>query len=739
VVTANRQLREAIESILANNENLTIFQINQALMVNGQKIDVGEFKWITEDLLKFMMSVELKGIIFHRGFADREMEVLMAAFGRPKPKVIDKDFWQRFTKEEHLARIELKQVRYTLMVDGEGQVKEATGGPGAVSAPPVISYQLIAKEQRLDQEDMARIPDILRSLLSASKNIKLYPLESKAIAAPLEQLMEALRSILSRRQALTLAQVSQTLVVNGMRINVSGIETLADGFLKFLDAIMLTSLTFLSALTHDELKAFIGALGQLPSSGLSKEYWVRLAQEKGLTALLFDQVLYETRVTPSMAATEQEEPSEEVEEEEFSEGYWVVQMAAPYAEEPTESFFKEMPDRVNDLLMKGDEKQIRQLMKQLFRGFQRRPFPSRERIVDSSRRLMDGLKLGFQHHFSKLLADPLIIAFSEEKDPKMLREIAFLLHHMATHLIQFGEYSLSTRILQNLYGRYQKLLANKDPEAQRLAKFLDKKLEPTTQQLLVNDLKSGELSRQESAARLLGSLGQVTLPLLVDIIKKEEDLRARKIAVGLLGELGTEAGDLLKKELVLGSNPVEQLRILEVIDTVTRDLKTELVFGIESENSEIREAAFKLAERVNNPQIVELLMNYARGQHIGLAVDSITCLGRVKPQGIIEPITSLLESTKDTRLMMACCQALGQIGEPAGVEPLLNILKGRGSFFRRQRRNPQIRATAAFALAHIPHPRVAELLSPFVDDPDARVREIARGRAYGTKPIPPKK
>jgi HEAT repeat protein len=737
VITANRQLKEAIESILAINENLTIFQINQALMVNGQKIDVGEFKWITEDLLRFMTSVELKGIIFQRGFADQEMEVLMAAFGRPKPKVIDRDFWQRFSQEEHLAHIELKQVRYTLMVDGEGQVREAKGGSGAVSSPPVVvSYQFIAKEQRLDQGDLARIPDILRSLLSASKNIKLYPLESKAIAAPLEQLMEALRSILSRRQALTLAQVSQALVVNGLRINISGIETLVDGFLKFLDAIKLTSLTFLSTLPYDEVKTFIGALGQLPPSGLGSEYWIRLAKEKGLSSLLFDQVLYETRVTPSMAATDLEESSGEPEEEDFSDGYWVFQMAAPFPEELADPFFKEMPDRVNDLLVKGDEKQIRLLMKQVFRGFQKRPFPARERIIDSSRRVMDDLKLGFQHHFSKFLADPLLIAFSEEKDPKMLRGIAFLLHQMTTHLIQFGEYSLSTRILQSLYARHQKLLANKDPEAQRLAKYLDNKLEPSTQQLLVNDLKSGDMFRLENAARLLGSLRQVTLPLLIDIVKKEEDLRARKIAVGLLGELGTEAEDLLKKELLLGSNPAEQLRILEVIDTVTRDLKTELIFAIESETSEIREAAFRLAERLNNSQIVELLLNYARGQRVELAVDAIACLGRVKPQGIIEPIASLLKSTKDTRLMMACCQALGQIGEPAGVEPLLNLLKGRVSFFRRQRRNPQIRATAAFALAQIPHPRVAEMLSPFVDDPDTRVREIARGRVYASNPAP---
>ena len=204
---------------------------------------------------------------------------------------------------------------------------------------------------------------------------------------------------------------------------------------------------------------------------MGSEYWIRLARERGLAALLFDQVLDETRVTPSMAATEQEGPSEEPEEEEFSEGYWVVQMAAPVSEELMEPFFKEMPNWVNDLLTKGDEKQIRQLMKQLFRGFQRRPFPSRERIVDSSRRLMDSLKLGFQHHFSKLLADPLLIAFSEEKDPTMLREIAFLLHQMATDLIQFGEYALSTRILQNLYGPLSKTPCQQRPGSPEVGKI----------------------------------------------------------------------------------------------------------------------------------------------------------------------------------------------------------------------------------------------------------------------------
>ena len=733
VVSANSQLKEVIESILANNENLTIFQINQALMVNGQKIDASEFKWVTEDLLKSLTGAELKGIVFYRGFTDRELEILMEALSRSKPKMIDKDFWQRFSSEERLTHIELKQVRYTLMVDSEGQAEERKTASRTVSAPSVmVSHQVIAKEQKLDHEDLIRITEILRSLLSASKNIKLYPLESKAISIPLEQLLEALRSTLSRRQALTLAQVSNSLVVNGIRIIVSGIgETLVDGFLQFLDSIALTSITFLNNLSYNELKTFIGALGQLPTSGLNSEFWIHLAQDKGLSAILFDQVFYETGVTPSQAFLKQEEPLEE-EPEEFSEEFWKVQMVVPVGEELFETFFKEMPDRVNDLLMKGDEKQIRHIITRLFRGFQNRPFPTREKVIDGCRKLLDSLKPGFQHHFSKLFADPLLIAFSEEKDPKMLMEIAFLLHHMATHLIQFIEYSFSTRILQNLYGRYQKLLANKDPEAQWLAKFIERKLESTTQQLLVNDLKSGEISRQENAARLLGSLGQVTIPLLIDIIKKEEDLRVRQIAANLLGEMGPEAGELLKRELVLEGKHVERLRIFEVIDTVTRDLKIEIAFALDGENPQVREAAFQLVERLNNSQVVELLLDYARSQNTGLAIDVIKCLGKLKAQGALEVLIPLLNTTNDTKLMIACCQALGQIGDPAGVEPLVNILRGKGSFFRRKRRNPQVRATAAFAVGQIHHPRIPEILISFVDDPDLRVRAIARTRGYSS-------
>jgi len=79
------------------------------------------------------------------------------------------------------------------------------------------------------------------------------------------------------------------------------------------------------------------------------------------------------------------------------------------------------------------------------------------------------------------LVDPLLVALSEEKDPTILREIAFVLHQMATQLIHFAEYPLASRILFNLRDHHRKLLEAKDPYAQRLGKILDRKLEIGTQ------------------------------------------------------------------------------------------------------------------------------------------------------------------------------------------------------------------------------------------------------------------
>jgi HEAT repeat protein len=76
--------------------------------------------------------------------------------------------------------------------------------------------------------------------------------------------------------------------------------------------------------------------------------------------------------------------------------------------------------------------------------------------------------------------------------------------------------------------------------------------------------------------------------------------------------------------------------------------------------------------------------------------------------------------------LIACCQALGQIGDPASIEPLAKILRPKSLLLWKKRYSDEVRANAAFALTQINDPRIDDLLRRCAQDEDQRVREIAR-------------
>jgi HEAT repeat protein len=339
---------------------------------------------------------------------------------------------------------------------------------------------------------------------------------------------------------------------------------------------------------------------------------------------------------------------------------------------------------------------------------------------------MEGLSLAFQYHLAKFLSDPLLAAFSEEEDLEVLENIGGLLRDMALNFIQSTEHPLATRIFFYLKRRRHQFAEDKNLHAQMLAKILDIKLDQSTQKFLMDDLKSSDPYRQRNAAQLLGDLGQVSMPLLIDIVKQEDDFRVRKIAVNLLEKLGSEAANILKQQLVLEVDAKERSRILEIVDSLTKELMDELPQVLGDENPSVRNAAFGLAVRLNNSQVAELLLDYAKNRDIGLATAALKCLGKIKPPTAVGELISILSSTKEEKRLIACCRTLGQFANPTSIEPLAKILTSNSGFFRRKKRSALLRATAAFTLGQISHPRVQEVLSPFVNDSDPRIRQIAQ-------------
>ncbi len=111
---------------------------------------------------------------------------------------------------------------------------------------------------------------------------------------------------------------------------------------------------------------------------------------------------------------------------------------------------------------------------------------------------------------------------------------------------------------------------------------------------------------------------------------------------------------------------------------------------------------------------------------MSVAKGAIRSLAHLKSAAAIEELAAILEETEDARIAIACCQALGDIGQPACIDPLARVLKQRrGLIIRRRRWDEQTRATAALALKQIPDRRASNILANFAKDRHARVRQVA--------------
>jgi hypothetical protein len=520
---------------------------------------------------------------------------------------------------------------------------------------------------------------------------------------------------------LAISQISNNVLVNGEKVDISGVTDFSGvvvGFLKFLDDVGVENLTFLKEIKSKHIELFLNALADMPTGIPEPDYWTRLMAQRHISGILINQHQYEVQVPQSMAGQ--------------GAGVLVAEQALPVSvptTAPSESqqsfneFLAEFPDLIEKLYLQGDQAGVDQAVARLFRDLDKRQPDIRKKVVTVCQQLVDELDLTFQHDAIRSFADPLLSVLGAETEPKIVARTVQALSHMAGHLIQFVDYSLASRIIINFQKQHRSLKAAGDSQAFIFARILDQGLDPQTQILLVEDLKSDDAQRQQPASHLLASLGRVVMPLLIDIIKKEDNYRARRTAAKLLEKLGPRAVERLKRSLFLDTGPDERRRILDIIDSLSPDVTNEFLYGIADENLQVREAAYGLAERVNDSHMANMLLDFARTHEGEAAAGAIQCLGKLGHDGIEEHLIDLLRTCKNDELCEACCRALGRIAKLASIEPLVEILAPRRVLFFRKNRNAQLRAAAA--LSQIADPRAAQRLAIFEDDSDSRVREVA--------------
>ncbi len=700
------EVRESLAEILEKNEQLHFAQAQRVLLVNGQRLDVSRFSMLADTFLRLLTRSELQGIVFHRGVSPEEIRALVTILGKLKPETIDQGSWRGFALENGLEHLELRQVRYSRLRRKKGRA---------------VRWAVIEDEE-LGAEELREVPKILRMLLGATQNAKLYPLDSKAVARSIEQLHESLLGVLKRRQALTLAKAGQFLLVNGAKIDTSGFAPLANNVLELMDYVALGSITFSANIPLTDLATFIGGMQKPPTDGTGTDFWDDFAAENRLTHIVFNQRQYALGVVQSLLSPMDARVDGEDTEED--EDMAAAGLAEQMLDEPAEALRDAVPYFGKELLVKGEHKLLRQMLRRLFENFQNQDSREREKTVVACHTLFAGLILGLQHKFSELATDSLLTVLSDEHQPRVLKALATLLHEMAGCAVHFADYQLASRILLKIKGRQQQFQAG-GKEDEVLARVLDRRLDPTAQKLLVDDMRSGQTHRQERAAQVIGSLGRPGIPMLIEVIKQERDFRVRQLAASLLAEAGPEAGPQIKRAMVTEVTVEQRFRVLEVIDTVTKDLRDELTYSFGDSSAKIRRAAFRLFERLHDDSLTEIIVPLARDPDAAVAKGAIRSLAHLRSAAAVEALVSILDETDDAKTAIACCQALGELRHASGIDALSKVLAQKKLLLRRWRWAEQVRATATMALRQISHPRAAEILAAYANDTDTRVRQLA--------------
>jgi diguanylate cyclase (GGDEF)-like protein len=698
-------VKDALLAILETNARVHLSQDQRFLLANGQRVDVSEFTVLSDAFLEMLTRNELKGMTFQSGVSQDELSALIGALSRTRPEAITQDHWKSFMLENGLDNIELEQVRYSRVVR-----RRATTAAG----PRTI------EEAALDADELQSIPEILRAFQGAAKIVKLYPMDSNPVVSAVERLHGSLKPVWGRHAVFTLAGLDESLLVNGARVDTAAYDALAASVLQFMGSAGLTSITFFQNVPLSEIESFVEALRDLPPDA-DRQFWDEFAAQKAFSGISFNQRQYAVGAVQSLLSVV--EPDEDMAAQADATQAFMEQLA----EQPEEALLVALPRFGKELLVKGEFDLVGKLIQRMFGNFQAEETPTRERTVQACQALLGLLILGLQRKLIELATGTLLEALSEESEPSVLREFGNVLHSMANVALQFGDHQTASRVLLGLKDRRQEIEDAGYADADTLSKLLDRGLELGAQQLLIEDLRSSEPERQGRAAQVIGSLGRSGIPLLLEVIKRERDFRTRQMAATLLAEMGAHAVAELKRALATEAIVEQRFRMLEVADSVTQDLRSEVEYALADDNSKIRRAAFRLVERLKQDDMIPMVVPHAADEDPQAAKGAIASLASLGSPKAVEALLKVRKTAQDPRVLIALCQAFGQVGDQACIEALEAVLSERKFLFFGRRWEEQVRSTAATALKQLSHPKAAEVLARFVKDPDPRVRSAARG------------
>ncbi len=710
VTSAMEHLGNLITAILEEVDRFSISMEKQKIVVNGRLLETQEFPAITAQIIDLWDQIQLKSVTVKKGLNSAELYRVMTAMSQTDQKAITPRYWKEFSQDHRLTHVLPRQVTYT-------KIETQNAGEASLSVDPLAGTDNSVAEASVGIHPhpaaLKMIQNVFSAILGAYSKVKLYPGNNPVAMDAVSQLQARLQSYFSFQSVLNIARVQNSLLVNGVKVDTTGFETMARSFLKFLTVVHLNSITFLVQVTSEELMAFIAASVQsapLGDENAGPGFWRDIGKKNRIAGILFDQRLYDVLEEEAGDATsvpgtvtDRSDPDPALEDHDIDQ----------------------LPERIRQRYLTGDMTGAEALLKGFCDAYSLADDDRRKAMMDVMENILNPEDWRPTAVYLRFALGPLLPLLQKETHLDCIHRGTALLNQCGVALILFSEYDLATWVFAGVGQMHQRQNTTESADKKGIHPLAEL-LSPPVVYVLSEDLKSGDPTRRQQAYQLISSMGTAVLPLLTDLIKREEQIRPRILAAELIRNSSKPGIDFLKSTLMAENNPVERARILDIIDSVTTDLSTELAEALSDQSDVVQKAAIRLAERLNTPEAVTLLMQCAQRREAEIVIRAVNSLGKLRATPAADILSRLASRSDSTEVLTAVCRAMGHIGDPSFVEPLTRLLTSRRLFLTQKKYHPSIRASAAMALSQIPGSSSLELMRSLANDPEVRVREVAR-------------
>ncbi|MFO7839635.1 MAG: diguanylate cyclase [Desulfosalsimonadaceae bacterium] len=693
------QLLSILQKIHGSDPRVSIINDKNALYINQQPLRTTSYPKVAENILDLWDQLELHHVTFIHGITSRELSGFIRTLGQTRSKSVRPGYWLDFQQKHPMPHIIAGQIRYEKILPPEDARQQAPAASAAESEP---SYAAAAQDfDAFSEADLQAIQQMLGHFLGAANKLKLYPASSPVAKDAVENLYNALQRFFARHKALTIARVENTLLANGNRLDLTGFETLAGGVHNLFSDSGIESLTIMLEAGPEELSGFIAAACGAEEIQTDADFWEKELNNRSIQHILVNRGLYSIK---DIAAGTTDQAAE-------TDG--------PKKAPAEQTDAANLPARIRDLFLSGRLEDARSILAQLQNRYKESDQAGRKELLHLFDRILTPEDWRPNTAYLQFVLAPLLELLQTETAPELLSHMAASCCRAAQDFIGFGEYALATWIFTRLQN-HPRSPEIKIPE-----------MPASVLETLVDGLATSDRNVQQSAFQLLSSLGASAQPHLINMIKSDASLRARRLAAELLKKQGPQGSKAIKKALMNEPTPEDRARILDVIDGVSTELEKELYYALLDFTKVVRQAAGRLAERLNSPAIVEILIQVAQSEETAAAVTAVNILGRLNAISAADTLIQLLAHCRDEEFQVALCQAMGQIGDESFVLPLQNILRSRRRLFFRKARSPQVRISAAYAISRINDPRCPRIIEALANDADPRLREVARSLSPG--------